>query len=100
LPLLIADLAARLAEIGRLEDLGGVPHAGLSSTGRSNSALRLREVWNAYPLPPEIATAAARRSVLLVDDVSDTGWTFAAIARALRLAGASAVYPFALGIAG
>jgi ATP-dependent DNA helicase RecQ len=38
--------------------------------------------------------------VLLVDDYTDTGWTFTVVARLLRAAGAGAVYPFALGVAG
>jgi ATP-dependent DNA helicase RecQ len=57
-PVLIAGLAARLAEIGRLTDLGSVAHVGhgQSSAGRSNSALRLREVWNAYEVPSKLAS--------------------------------------------
>ncbi|WP_407278224.1 RecQ family ATP-dependent DNA helicase [Aromatoleum evansii] len=35
-------------------------------------------------------------ALLLVDDVSDSGWTLALIAALLRQAGATAVYPFAL----
>jgi hypoxanthine-guanine phosphoribosyltransferase len=34
--------------------------------------------------------------ILLVDDVTDTGWTFTMAARVLRRAGADAVLPFAL----
>ncbi|MCW2497437.1 MAG: ATP-dependent helicase, partial [Jatrophihabitans sp.] len=98
LPQLTASLAARLAEVGRLDDLGAVPHLGASSTGRSNSALRLRDVWPAYPLPPELDVEG--RSVLLIDSVLDSGWTLAVVARQLRRAGARAVYPLALGLAG
>jgi ATP-dependent DNA helicase RecQ len=36
--------------------------------------------------------------VLLVDDRVDTGWTMALAGRALRLAGAAAVLPFALAL--
>src|SRR5262249_5165512 len=68
-PTLIAELASRLAHIGRLTDLGGLPHAGPSVTARSNSALRLREVWNAYELSGELASQLAGQSVLLVDDL-------------------------------
>ena len=59
-PRLIADLASRLAELGRLTDLGQVTHVRPSSTGRTNSALRLREVWNAYEMPRALAAAADR----------------------------------------
>ena len=37
-----------------------------------------------------------RCPVLLVSDVVDSRWAFTAVARELRLAGASAVYPFSL----
>ncbi len=100
LPELIASLASRLAALGRLDDLGEVPHRGTSAGGRSNSAQRLREVWNAYPLAPELAERVRGRTVLLVDDVTDTGWTSTVVARSLRLAGADGVYPFVLGITG
>ncbi len=98
-PRLIADLASRLAELGRLTDLGQVTHIGPSSTGRTNSALRLREVWNAYEVPSALAAQLTGQPVLLVDDFIDTGWTFTVIARLLRLAGAGQVYPFALALA-
>ncbi|MDT4894361.1 MAG: ATP-dependent helicase RecQ, partial [Pseudonocardiales bacterium] len=87
-PILVADLAARLAEIGRLTHLGGVAHVGHSSTGRTNSALRLRDVWDSYPVPDAMAAQLTGQSVLLVDDFLDTGWTFTAVARLLRRAGA------------
>jgi ATP-dependent DNA helicase RecQ len=98
-PVLIADLAARLADLGRLTDLGGAAHTGPSSGGRSNSALRLRDVWNAYVVPPSLAAQLTGQPVLLVDDVMDTGWTFTVVARLLRQAGAGPVYPFALALA-
>jgi ATP-dependent DNA helicase RecQ len=98
-PQLVADLAARLAEIGRLIDLGQVSHVGHSSAGRSNSALRLRDVWNAYRLPDELVPQLSGQPVLLVDDFVDTGWTFTVVARLLRRAGAGEIYPFALALA-
>jgi ATP-dependent DNA helicase RecQ len=98
-PLLIADLAARLADIGRLTNLGGVPHLGRSSSGRTNSALRLRDVWNAYEISAALSSQLNGQSVLLVDDVVDSGWTCTVVARLLRRAGAGAVYPFALALA-
>jgi ATP-dependent DNA helicase RecQ len=98
-PVLIGDLAARLAEIGRLTDLGSVAHLGPSSTGRSNSARRLREVWNAYDVPEGLAAQLTGQPVLLIDDFIDTGWTFTVLARLLRRAGAGQVYPFALALA-
>jgi ATP-dependent DNA helicase RecQ len=98
-PRLIADLASRLAELGRLTDLGQVTHVRPSSTGRTNSALRLREVWNAYEMPSALAAQLTGQPVLLVDDLTDTGWTFTVVSRLLRLAGAGQIYPFALALA-
>jgi ATP-dependent DNA helicase RecQ len=98
-PRLIADLAARLGEIGRLPVLGSAEHVGPSSAGRSNSALRLRAVWGSYVLDEQLAAAVDGRDVLLVDDYTDTGWTLAVIAKLLREAGASGVFPFTLGVA-
>jgi ATP-dependent DNA helicase RecQ len=98
-PTLIADLAKRLVDTGRLTDLGEVAHAGPSATGRTNSALRLRDVWDAYELPNALGAQLTGQPVLLVDDVVDTGWTFTVVSRLLRQAGAGQVYPFALALA-
>ena len=98
-PRLIADLASRLAQLGRLTDLGQITHVRPSSTARTNSALRLREVWNAYEMPSALAAQLTGQPVLLVDDFIDTGWTFTVVSRLLRLAGAAQVFPFALALA-
>ena len=99
-PLLVADIAARIAEIGRLPLLGGVTHVGQPASGRSNSALRVRQVWDAYDVPAALAEQLDGQPVLLVDDFLDSGWTLTVVARLLRRAGAGQIYPFALGIAG
>lgn len=104
-PLLVADLAAQLARIGRLRDLGPIPHSGPPSAGvRSNSAHRLRAIWETYELPAatseQLAGDLRGAPVLLVDDFADTGWTIAVVARLLRQAGAGSVYPFVLGQSG
>jgi ATP-dependent DNA helicase RecQ len=65
------------------------PHAG-----QANSAQRLRAVAGRYTL--DTPGAVAGRSVLLVDDRSETGWTLAVAARELRRAGAVAVHPLVL----
>ncbi|MGH8961166.1 MAG: DEAD/DEAH box helicase, partial [Jatrophihabitantaceae bacterium] len=98
-PLLVADLAARLGEIGHLPNLGAITRHGPSSKGRTNSALRLREVWGSHEVGSELAARVDGHDVLLVDDLTDTGWTLTVVARLLREAGASGVYPFVLGIA-
>jgi ATP-dependent DNA helicase RecQ len=103
-PILVADFAAQLARIGRLSELGVVAHRGAARGERSNSAHRLRTVWDAYALPDDLVTQLGDElrgaPVLLVDDYADTGWTIAVVARLLRAAGAGAVYPFVLGQAG
>jgi len=43
-------------------------------------------------------SAVAGRRVLLVDDATETGWTLTVAARALRKAGATAVYPLVLAV--
>ncbi len=98
-PELVASIAGHLSAVGRLPLLGTVPHAGPSSTGRSNSAQRLRSVWATYRLPDELAEPVAALDgapVLLVDDRIDSGWTSAVVGLLLRQAGAGAVLPFAL----
>jgi ATP-dependent DNA helicase RecQ len=102
-PQLIADLAGRIATIGRLADLGELPHRRSSASSRSNGAQRVAAVHNAYLLPDELAQRLAGEfrgaAVLLVDDFIQTGWTMAELARQLRSAGAGPVLPFALGLA-
>jgi ATP-dependent DNA helicase RecQ len=89
----LADGLARytgLPLVGRVRIVSDVP----PGAGSSNSAQRLRAVSARYALDdPE---AVAGRSVLLVDDRTDTGWTMTVAARLLRTAGARAVYPLVL----
>jgi ATP-dependent DNA helicase RecQ len=99
-PQLVADLAARIARIGRLNDLGELPHLRESARARSNGAQRVATVYRAYRLPEQISQQLQGQPVLLVDDFIDTGWTMAELARQLTEAGAGAVLPFALGLAG
>ncbi len=96
-PGLGADLAARLGELGRLPVLGEVAHVGPVQTARSNSAQRLRTLWDGFQVP---ALDLQGKAVLLVDDYTDTGWTIAVVAQLLRRAGAGPVYPLVLGITG
>jgi ATP-dependent DNA helicase RecQ len=116
-PQLIGSLASQIAEIGRLPYLGPLaysspaPPAQLSpaaspgqaspvpaSQRQHNSAQRLRAVWRTVEVPAGIRAevTALGRPVLLVDDLSDTGWTMTVAAMALREAGAVAVLPLTL----
>ncbi|HEX2903866.1 MAG TPA: RecQ family ATP-dependent DNA helicase [Jatrophihabitans sp.] len=98
-PQLIADLAGRISRIGRIPDLGELIHERPSGRGRSNGAQRVAAVHQAYRMPPGLSVQLAGRTVLLVDDLIDTGWTMTELAWLLTEAGASAVLPFALAVA-
>ncbi|GAB2615200.1 DEAD/DEAH box helicase [Streptomyces capparidis] len=103
-PQLVESLAERIAAIGRLPLLGRVEYteAGPPRAARSNSAQRLRDLVDAFTVPPELAKALATAPgpVLLVDDMTDTGWTLTVTARLLRRAGATAVLPLVLAVQG
>src|SRR4029453_1355742 len=101
-PGLVRDLADRIAPTGRLALLGAVRPRGDPPPGRANSAQRVRVLHDAFAVPDELAAriAALDGPVLLVDDLIDSGWTMAIVARMLRRAGAPAVLPFALASAG
>ncbi|MBF6300642.1 ATP-dependent DNA helicase RecQ [Nocardia amamiensis] len=93
-PVLTASLAARLAEVGRLRDLGTLrtrPDRRLVSA--ANSAHRVAGLFDSWEVPDLTAISGP---ILLVDASTDTGWTFTVAAHALRAAGADAVLPFAL----
>ncbi|GAA4876358.1 RecQ family ATP-dependent DNA helicase [Saccharopolyspora cebuensis] len=98
-PVLVRDLASRIAAIGRLPLLGEVA-TNPSTTPRraTNSAQRVATTWRQFAVPEELAgkLAALDGPVLLMDDWTDTGWTLAVVSRLLRQAGAPAVLPFAL----
>jgi ATP-dependent DNA helicase RecQ len=104
-PGLISNLAARVAELGRIPNLGGLgyrPGTRLEEpAGRQyNSAQRLAAVWRELTVPEPLSDAVARLGgpVLLVDDRVDSGWTMTVAAKLVREAGAPAVLPFALAV--
>lgn len=93
-PRLTADLAARLARIGRLRDLGTLPpRPGRPPVSAANSAHRVAALFDSWEAPD---LTELDGPILLVDALTDTGWTFTLAAHSLRLAGAPAVLPFAL----
>jgi ATP-dependent DNA helicase RecQ len=104
-PRLVGSLAARLAQVGRLELLGELHRVGGGPPGQgaaSNSVQRLAAVYDAFVADPELSGALSQVSapVLLVDDVVNSGWTMTVAARQLRRAGAPAILPFALALDG
>ncbi|MFF0560417.1 RecQ family ATP-dependent DNA helicase [Streptomyces sp. NPDC004266] len=104
-PRLVGSLGQRIAEIGRMPLLGAVeyaPEAEELRLSRTNSAQRVVGLQRMLTVPPELAgrLAGAGGPVLLVDDLSDTGWTLAVAARLLRRAGAEGVFPLVLAVQG
>ncbi|KPC84427.1 MULTISPECIES: RecQ family ATP-dependent DNA helicase [Streptomyces] len=102
-PQLVHSLGSRIAEVGRMPLLGTVTYAPGSEdllVSRTNSAQRVRALHEALVVEPALAEAlaAAGGPVLLVDDLSDTGWTLAVAARLLRRAGAEEVFPLVLAV--
>ena len=96
-PLLISSLARELARLGRLIDLGTLQYAPeRRPVTAANSAYRVAALNGSWLAPDPGLVAAAGGPVLLVDDLSDTGWTLTMAARVVRAAGAPEVLPFAL----
>ncbi|VEG38597.1 ATP-dependent DNA helicase RecQ [Mycolicibacterium flavescens] len=93
-PLLITSLARALARLGRLTDLGVLRYApGRRPVTAANSAYRVAALNGAWEIPD---LPGLDGPVLLVDDVTDTGWTLTMASRLVRSAGAPEVLPFAL----
>jgi ATP-dependent DNA helicase RecQ len=102
-PELVHSIAAHIAGVGRLPLLGTLTSTRPGDGGpRGNSAQRVRTLHDTFPVAPDLARAVSEADgpVLLVDDLVDSGWTVVLAGRALRLAGARAVMPLALAVAG
>jgi ATP-dependent DNA helicase RecQ len=104
-PRLVASLAARIAQIGRLPHLGDLAYqpgpARDRPAGRQyNSAQRLSVVWRELTVPGPVAAAVSGLGgpVLLIDDLVESGWTMTVAAKLLREAGAPAVLPLTLAV--
>ena len=96
-PLLIGSVVDGLAQLGRLTNLGTLQYApGRRPVTAANSAYRVAALDNSWSDPDPSALAEVGGPVLLVDDVTDTGWTMTMAARVLRRAGAPEVLPFTL----
>lgn len=97
-PRLAQSLGRGLASVGRLMDLGQVSLVEEPRFFGGNSAFRCTDVLRSYLVPSEVLDYVRenRCAVLLVSDVVDSRWANTVVARALREAGATAVYPFSL----
>lgn len=93
-PLLIGSVVDGLAGLGRLTNLGTLRYRpGHRPVTAANSAYRVAALEDAW-LAPDLG--GVRGPILLIDDLTDTGWTLTMAARVLRQAGADEVLPFAL----
>ncbi|MGD7732521.1 RecQ family ATP-dependent DNA helicase [Propionibacteriaceae bacterium G57] len=103
-PRLVESLATGIAQVGRLDLLGPLDlnPAAEPLRGSTNSAYRVRDVWDRFRVGPQLAgrLAALDGPVLLVDDLVDSRWTMTVAGRLLRRAGARAVLPLALASVG
>jgi ATP-dependent DNA helicase RecQ len=96
-PMLIGSLVERLAQLGRLTNLGTLDYAPRHRpVAAANSAYRVAALNDAFVVHEPAVVGATAGPVLLVDDVADTGWTLTMAARTLRAAGVPAVLPFAV----
>ncbi|PFG38386.1 ATP-dependent DNA helicase RecQ [Georgenia soli] len=99
-PHLVRHLAQGVATILGVPVVGSVAPDPQVPAGRHdvNSAQRLAGVHRRLHLNLSGPAAAGLpgRSVVLVDDLTDSGWTLTVAARLLRRAGARAVLPFVL----
>lgn len=102
-PQLVHSLAEHISTVGRLPLLGVLSSHRVSETGhRGNSAQRVRTLHEAFSVPQSVAVELPNLPgpILLVDDLVDSGWTMSLAGRTLRQAGASAILPLALAVAG
>jgi ATP-dependent DNA helicase RecQ len=92
-PQLIGSLVTRLAELGRLQNLGTLHYRPQRRpVTASNSAYRVAALVDSWEVPALDVSGP----VLLVDDLVDTGWTLTMATQVLRAAGAPAVLPFGI----
>ena len=111
-PQLIASMASRIAQIGRMPFLGSLHYAAAPDDTQQpaphqpaphqhNSAQRLHAVWPSLAVSSELSRAVTKTAgpILLADDWVDTGWTLTVAAMRLREAGATAVLPLVLAAA-
>ena len=93
-PELVSSMAARLAQVGQmpvvdvLEAVGPRPSSGVASGARAAAVAASLRVRPGAQVPAG--------PVLLVDDVSASGWTLTVAAAALREAGTGEVLPLVL----
>ena len=93
-PLLVSDFAQRLAEQLGIPFLPVIEKARETEPQKrmENGAYRVRNLLGAFSVGRDILAGP----VILVDDVTDSGWTMTIIAALLRMNNSGPVFPFAL----
>lgn len=99
-PTLARSLGEGLAHVGKLVYLGEAKLVAEPRFFGGNSVFRCADVMRSYQIPPEVIERLREHPgpVLLVSDIVDSRWSITVLAQRLRTGGASAVYPFALGV--
>ncbi|MEP6697190.1 MAG: DEAD/DEAH box helicase [Pseudonocardiales bacterium] len=90
-PRRVRGLGAHLAGVGRLPLVDALRISGPPADGDVASAIRVRHLLDTLTLDPAVPLPGG--PVLLVDDVSRTGWTLTVAAALLREGGTGPVLP-------
>ena len=91
-PVLVRDLAERIAAIGKLELVDALTVSGPRPPDDVPSGPRVEALFASLAVAPGLQSLPDG-PVLLVDDTYRTGWTMTVAAALLREAGASEVMP-------
>jgi ATP-dependent DNA helicase RecQ len=98
-PLLVAGLAARLAEVGKMELVDAVRRVRVDAPPQAqmdNSATQAANVLDAFAFGRPDGAPLPLGPGLVVDDTLRSGWTMTTVAEGLRAAGSGLVLPFVL----
>ena len=98
-PLLVTGLAARIAEVGKLELVEAVVRVRPDAPPQDamdNSATQAANVLDAFSFGRPDGAALPDGPGLVFDDAVRSGWTMAVVAEGLRSAGSGLILPFVL----
>jgi ATP-dependent DNA helicase RecQ len=98
-PLLVEGLAARIAELGKMELVEAVVrtrHDAPPQADMDNSATQAANVLDAFSFRRTDGAPLPVGPGLVLDDALRSGWTMAVVAEGLRSAGSGLVLPFVL----
>jgi len=96
-PRLLPDLARRVADLLRIPFVAAVARTRPTRPQKdfNNAWQQARNLDGAFRVLP---APGLELPVLLLDDVVDSGWTFAVVSALLRQAGSGPVFPLALAV--